>query len=125
MPKLSEEHLDWLCENVPEPSKSPLGGRPPHDKRQAIAGIFWSLDHGAKWKDLPKEFGPKSTVHRWFRRWVEAGVFEELLRTAGACVEEQGGFKLYECFVDGGLLPENGSRRYESWRRDSAAELSK
>ncbi len=101
MPKLSEEHLDWLCEKVPEPSKSPLGGRPPHDKRKAIAGIFWILDHGAKWKDLPKEFGPKSTVHRWFQRWVEAGVFEGLMRTAGACLQEQGGFKLYECFVDG------------------------
>ncbi len=30
-----------------------------------------------------------------------AGVFEALMVKAGACVEEEGGFKLYECFVDG------------------------
>lgn len=33
------------------------------NKRQAIAGIFWILDNGAKWKGLPKEFGCKSSVH--------------------------------------------------------------
>lgn len=66
-----------------------------------IRGIFWVLDNGAKWKDLPDEFGSKSTVHRWFKKWVEDGVFEELMRKAGRCVEEQGGFKLYECFIDG------------------------
>ena len=59
------------------------------------------LDNGAKWKDLPSEFGSKSTVHRWFKKWVEAGVFESLMREAGRFVEERGGYRLYECFIDG------------------------
>ena len=50
---------------------------------------------------LPSRFGPKSTVHRWFRKWVNAGVFEFLMRAAGRCVEEAGRFRLYECFIDG------------------------
>jgi transposase len=77
-----------------------LGGRPPAEARKVVAGIFWILDNGAKWKDLPREFGSKSTVHRWFKKWVEAGVFESIMRDAGRCVEQRGDYRLYECFVD-------------------------
>ena len=59
------------------------------------------LDNGAKWKDLPRAFGSKSTVHRWFKKWVEQGVFENIMRDAGTCVEERDGYKLYECYIDG------------------------
>jgi transposase len=100
MLELTEQELDWLCERIPDPPRNPLGGRPPLDKRRAVAGIFWILDNGAKWKDLPARFGSKSAVHRWFKRWVEAGVFEKIMRDAGRFVEEQGGYRLYECFID-------------------------
>jgi transposase len=100
MLELTEQELDWLCKRIPDPPRNPLGGRPPLDKRRAVAGIFWILDNGAKWKDLPVRFGSKSAVHRWFTRWVEAGVFEKIMRDAGRFVEEQGGYRLYECFVD-------------------------
>lgn len=59
------------------------------------------MDNGAKWKDLPREFGSKSAVHRWFQAWVRDRVFENLMREAGRCIEERDGFKLYECFIDG------------------------
>jgi transposase len=98
---LSEEQLDVLEAMVPDYEPSPKGGRPPTDKRRALAGIFWVLDNGAKWKDLPKQYGAKSSVHRWFLRWVKAGVFEELMRSMGTLVEEDGRFRLYECFIDG------------------------
>ncbi len=101
MLKLTKTELDWLCERVPDPPRNPKGGRPPADKRQVLRGIFWILDNGAKWKDLPAEFGSKSTVHRWFKKWVEQGIFEAFMRTAGRCVEQKDGFKLYECFIDG------------------------
>jgi transposase len=58
------------------------------------------LDNGAKWKDLPRRFGTKSTVHRWFQSWVRTGIFENIMRDAGRCVEERGGYRLYECFID-------------------------
>jgi len=63
--------------------------------------MFWILDNGAKWKDLPVEFGAKSSVHRAFQRLVEQGGFACLLAQAGALVEERNGFKLYECYIDG------------------------
>lgn len=99
--RLSDEQLDWICERIPDAPRSPLGGRPPTDKRQAVAGIFWLMDNGAKWKSLPRQFGSKSAVHRWFKLWVEEGVFERLMRDAGRLVEDRGEYRLYECFIDG------------------------
>ncbi len=105
---LTDEQLDWLTERIPDAPKSPLGGRPPADKRKIIRGIFWILDNGAKWKDLPRRFGSKSTVHRWFQTWVREGVFEQIMRDAGRCVEQQGGYRLYECFIDGTFAKARG-----------------
>jgi len=105
---LTDEQLDWLCAQIPDRPRDPRGGRPPADKRKVIAGIFWVLDNGAKWKSLPAEFGSKSTVHRYFKQWVKDGVFERLMRAAGRCVEEREGFKLYECFIDGTFAKAKG-----------------
>lgn len=97
---LTDEQLDWLCKRVPDAPVSPKGGRPPMDKRDALRGILWVLDDGAKWKGLPRKFGSKSAVHRWFTTWVRAGVFERLMRETGRCVEERGGpTRLSACFV--------------------------
>ncbi len=90
-----------LCEILADPPSRPEGGRPRSDKRKAIAGIFWILDNRAKWKDLPVEFGTKSSVHRAFQRWVHMGAFESLLAEVGNRVEERNGFSLYECYIDG------------------------
>ena len=105
---LTDEQLDWLCEQIPDPPRDPRGGRPPADKRKVVAGIFWVLDNGAKWKDLPAEFGSKSTVHRWFMRWVDDGVFEHLMQAAGRVIEQRGEYKLYECFIDGTFVKAKG-----------------
>ena len=106
--QLTEDQLEWLAERIPDGTKSPLGGRPAADKKKVIRGIFWILDNGAKWKDLPRSFGCKSTVHRRFQAWVRDGVFENIMRQAGRCVEEQGGYRLYECFIDGTFAKAKG-----------------
>lgn len=106
--RLTEEQLDWLCEQRPDAPRNPLGGRPPTDKRLAIAGIYWMLDNGAKWKDLPREFGSKSAVHRHFTRWVEQGCFEAIMRRVGRLVETRGEYRVYECFIDGTFVKARG-----------------
>jgi hypothetical protein len=40
-------------------------------------------------------------VHRWFKSWVESGVFEKILSDAARLVERRGEHRLYECFIDG------------------------
>jgi transposase len=66
--RLTDEQLNWLADRVPDAPRSPKGGRPAMDKRDALRGIFWVLDNGAKWKDLPRHFGAKSSVHTYFTR---------------------------------------------------------
>jgi len=87
---LTDEQLNWLADIIPDHPKSPKGGRPVADKRKTLRGIFWMLDNGAKWKDLPREFGSRATVHRWFQRWTRAGLFEQAMRAAGRLVEQRG-----------------------------------
>lgn len=108
MLELTDDQLDKVCELLPDHPARPKGGRPRVDKRQSVAGIFWILDNGAKWKDLPEVFGTKSSVHRAFQRWVELGAFELMLSEMGEMLREAGGFKLYECFIDGTFSKKKG-----------------
>ena len=44
-----------------------------------INGILWVLRTGAPWRDLPKVYGPWSTVASRFYRWRKKGLWERLL----------------------------------------------
>ena len=53
-------------------------GRPRADLRRVVNGVIFRLRTGCQWNRLPRIFGDDSTVHRWFQRFVEDGVLEEL-----------------------------------------------
>ena len=59
-------------------------GRPRRADRAIFDGLIWLARTGSQWSQLPREFGPKSTVHERFSEWVESGALErawaELLR---------------------------------------------
>jgi len=63
-------------------------GRPRRDDRAIFDGLIWLARTGSQWSQLPREFGPKSTVHERFTEWVAAGALERawavLLRTYDA-----------------------------------------
>jgi len=100
MLKLTGGQLGWRCERIPDAPVSPgqPQGRAARDGQTGRdGGIFWILDNGAKGKGLPRRFGSKSAVHRWFSTWVKVGVVEAIMREDGRVVEERGSSKLYEC----------------------------
>jgi transposase len=51
-------------------------GRPRHDDRALFDGLIWLARTGAQWSQLPREFGPKSTVHERFTEWTASGALE-------------------------------------------------
>jgi len=51
-------------------------GRPRRDDRAIFDGLIWLARTGAQWSQLPREFGPKSTVHERFSEWVASGALE-------------------------------------------------
>ena len=56
-----------------------IGGRPAADRRKLMSGILYVLRTGCQWNALPPErFGSGKTAHRYFQRWVHAGVFRRL-----------------------------------------------
>lgn len=50
------------------------------DHRTILNGILWILPTGAPWRDLPERYGNWKTVYSRFRRWQEAGIWEQILR---------------------------------------------
>ena len=56
-----------------------IGGRPAANRRKLISGILYVLRTGCQWNALPKEtYGSGKTAHRYFQRWVRAGVFRRM-----------------------------------------------
>ena len=51
-------------------------GRPARSNRQIFDGILYVLRTGCQWHALPRKlYGPASTVHARFSKWVRSGVF--------------------------------------------------
>ncbi|MCG6167614.1 IS5 family transposase [Leptospira sp. FAT2] len=58
------------------------GGRPRLDDRTVLAAIFYRVKTGVPWRYMPPMFGSKSTLHRRFQEWVEAGIFDKIHKEA-------------------------------------------
>lgn len=65
-----------------------IGGRPPADPRQLMAGILYVLRTGCQWNAAPKEFGSGKTLHRYFQRWARARVFKRMWQAGLAEYDE-------------------------------------
>ncbi len=56
-----------------------IGGRPAADPRKLMSGILYIMRTGCQWNALPNEkYGSGKTAHRYFQKWVRAGVFARM-----------------------------------------------
>ncbi|MDP9868753.1 MULTISPECIES: transposase [Streptosporangium] len=57
----------------------PLGGRGPvPDLRRQLNGVIHHFRTGSPWRDVPAEYGSRSTVYDRFRAWALSGVMQNL-----------------------------------------------
>jgi transposase len=49
------------------------------DHRSILAGIFWVIRTGASWREVPEQFGPWQTINTRYRRWRQAGIWQQIL----------------------------------------------
>lgn len=117
MPKIqSWEVSDAFWERVqpllPRPTRDPKkkykrkvgGGRKPMDARRIFEGIVYVLRTGCQWKALPKErFGSSSSIHDYFQRWEQAGVFLKLWQAGLAEYDEMEGISWRWQSIDGAM----------------------
>ena len=45
-----------------------------------VRAIAWHLRVGGPWRALPSHLPPWRTVYGWFRRWLDLGRFDRLMR---------------------------------------------
>jgi len=74
--RLTDEQWQLIADLFPQPKRM---GRPPSHPRDMIDGILWVLNTGVPWRDLPRAFGPKSTVWDHFDRWNADGTLVAVL----------------------------------------------
>ncbi|MGW9212368.1 transposase, partial [Embleya sp. NPDC055664] len=59
----------------------PIGGFGPYPQRlrEQFEGVVRRFRTGSRWREMPGEFGPWSTVYDRFRQWRDVGVFAALM----------------------------------------------
>lgn len=72
---LTDEQWSLIADVFARPKGN---GRPPKDPRQMLEGILWVLRTGAPWRDVPAEFGRKSTLWGYFDQWNRDGTLKEV-----------------------------------------------
>ena len=82
--------LFWLNEvqwAAIEPLLPHLGGKPRVDDRRIISGILHRFREGLRWRALPDEYGPRTTVFNRFNRWSERGLWQQLFAALAGCAK--------------------------------------
>src|SRR5262249_2359598 len=69
-----------LAPLLPIEEYRPTGGRPWKPPRQILDGVLYVLRTRCQGKRVPQGYGPGSTLHRRFQRWVERGCWEAMWR---------------------------------------------
>jgi Putative transposase of IS4/5 family (DUF4096) len=79
---VADEQWELVSPLLPE--QKPGQGRPRRDDRQVLCGILWIMDSGSSWRDLPEEeFGPNSTAHGRYRKWLKEGLWSRIVQALG------------------------------------------
>lgn len=47
---------------------------------QFVEGILFMVRSGCQWRLLPSSYGCWCSVHRRFKRWVDRGIWEQLMQ---------------------------------------------
>ena len=66
-------------------------GKPRVDDRRVISGILHVLKTGCRWRDVPPDYGPPTTVYNRYHRWAQRGIWQrifERMTAAGPVPEE-------------------------------------
>ncbi len=91
------------------------------DDRRVVNGIFYILRTGAPWRDLPRRYGPRTTVYNRYARWARRGIWKAIFDGLG----ERSGDSLF--FIDSSIVKAHraaAGAKGGNWRRISAAHAA-
>jgi len=64
---LSDQQWVRIVPHLP----SDVRGKAQADDRRVTSGILHVLKTGCRWRDLPSEYGPLTTIYNRFVRWAD------------------------------------------------------
>lgn len=76
---LTDEHFEQINRLLP-PEDSGRGRPPTVKNREALEGILYILRTGTPWRDLPSAYGRWHTIYMRWQRWIERGVWGDILK---------------------------------------------
>ena len=69
-------------------------GKPRVDDRRVISGILHVLKTGCRWRDVPPEYGPATTIYNRYNRWSQRGLWQRLFEQIAASGDVPGELSL-------------------------------
>ena len=100
--ELTDAQWQMIAPHLPPPKST---GRPRADDRKTLEGILWVLRTGARWQDVPPEYGSPTTCWRRLRQWEESGVWETLWRVILSALQARQKLDWAQAFLDGSFVP--------------------
>lgn len=100
-----------------------------HDLREVFNGLRWIVRTGSQWRLMPHDLPPWYTVYQQARRWIEAGVFEDMVHDLRALIRLAKGKKEQPtaAIFDGRTVqstPESGKRAgYDGYKRRKGSKI--
>jgi transposase len=92
---------EWQLISPLLPSERGREGRPSKDNRDFVNGMLWRLRTGAPWRDVPERYGKWNSIHRRFRRWSAAGIWEAVATTLAEAMAERSHYSIDSTTVRG------------------------
>ncbi|HKP97053.1 MAG TPA: IS5 family transposase [Fibrobacteria bacterium] len=111
--EISDDFWELIEPLIPEPmrpaekkyKRKAGGGRKALPRRRVLEAIMYVARTGIQWKALPRErFGSASSVHAYFQKWVEQGVFQKIWKAGLMEYEEMEGIGWKWQSVDGSMV---------------------
>jgi transposase len=100
--EISDEQWEYIKPLLPPKAWT---GRPRADDRKTLNGILWVLRTGARWADVPREYGASSTCHERLQVWQQKGVWEKIRQTVLTDLDKQGKLDWGRAHIDGSFIP--------------------
>lgn len=101
----TDEQWAFMQPLLPGPNEI---GRPRANDRRTLEAILWVLRTGARWQDLPKEYGDDSTANRRLIEWQALGVWDTIWQAGLQTADEQGLLDLSQTNLDATFAPAKG-----------------
>ena len=77
--ELTDDEWNRIVTLLP-PENTGKPGRPSKENRTMLNAMIWLARSGAPWRDLPERYGPWESVYSRFRKWIDAGVLDNIFR---------------------------------------------